>query len=70
MTRPPEAYEIAIPLVMWSAVFEVLLPATNAWSGRAVADPYDVFCYSAGALGAACFWRLWYRRQVGNFAVT
>lgn len=57
---PPEASEIVIPLVIWSVVFESLLPHHSAWQGKAVGDPVDIVCYAAGALAASLFWRFWY----------
>ena len=57
---PPEAVEIVIPLVVWSWVFEVVLPGTELFGRYCVADHRDVLCYAAGALGAAVFWRWWY----------
>jgi hypothetical protein len=61
---PPTAVELAIPLVIWAAVFEVLLPATATWNGLAFPDPVDVLCYAAGGLAAALFWR--WRYGVGQ----
>lgn len=58
---PPQSYEIAIPLVIWAAVFEVILPTTPTWAGLAVPDPNDVLCYALGGLVAVHFWGWWYR---------
>ncbi len=58
---PPRPGELVIPLVLWSWVFEILLPAIDGLGGRFVADHLDVLFYTIGALGAAVFWRLWYR---------
>jgi hypothetical protein len=57
---PPQGHEVVIPLLILALVFEVILPATRAWSGLAAADPNDVLCYAAGGLGAAYFWTSWY----------
>ena len=57
---PPEAYEIIIPVIIWSWVFEIILPATKLLGDLCVADYRDIFCYSAGALGASLFWNWWY----------
>ena len=57
----PRAHEIMIPLLLWSAMFEVWLPATDAYREVAVADPADVLCYATGALVASVVWRVQYR---------
>jgi hypothetical protein len=57
---PPQVYEVVIPLVLWSIVFEAILPDTPAWSGRAIADPLDVLCYTLGAAVALHFWNWYY----------
>ena len=54
---PPRAYEIVIPLLIWSVVFELVLPATLAWSGLAHADPNDVLCYALGGCLSALYWK-------------
>jgi hypothetical protein len=61
---PPQTGEILIPLILWSFAFEVWLPRTEVLRGKAIADPIDIVCYSLGALGAAWFWRFWYRGAV------
>lgn len=58
----PMAHEIAIPLVIFGLIFEVLLPITPGWTGIAIADPYDILCYAMGGLIAAMFWRCRYGR--------
>src|SRR5262245_50409749 len=57
----PHAHEIVIPLLIWAVVFEVILPATRAWAGLAVADPNDVLCYALGGLLAGLYWTWRYR---------
>ena len=57
----PRWYELIIPLVIWSAFFEVLLPLHPSFSSVAVADPVDVVCYIAGTAVAAMIWRYCYR---------
>lgn len=58
--EPPTASEVIIPLVLWSVVFEIILPGT-VWLGRwCVADYRDVLWYSVGALGSGVFWSIWY----------
>ena len=59
--RPPDSVEIVVPLMIWSALFEVV-PLQQIWHIPTVADPYDVFSYSIGALAAAVFWRWYYDR--------
>ena len=61
---PPRSYEILIPLVLWSFVFEVWLPVTALFRGLATADYLDVLSYTCGALAAALFWRWHYRWRV------
>jgi len=56
----PEPMEVAIPLVVWAVVFEVVLPQQPAFAGLAVADPLDVLCYCGGAAVAVCYWRVRY----------
>lgn len=63
---PPHAHEIIIPLVIWAAVFEVLLPATPTWRGLATADPNDVLCYALGGVVAARFWSWRYGKGGGE----
>jgi hypothetical protein len=58
---PPRPRELVIPLVLWSWVFEILLPAIDLLEGRFVADHLDVVYYALGSLGAGAFWRWWYR---------
>jgi hypothetical protein len=56
----PTAGELIIPLVMWSWVFEIVLPATDIFGDWCVADYLDIVCYAVGTLAAAIFWRVWY----------
>lgn len=53
----PEWYEVLIPLVVWSLVFEVVLPLQTVAAVVTVADPANVLAYVSGALIAACDWR-------------
>jgi hypothetical protein len=46
-----------VPLVLWSIVFEIVLPPLGPFRGIAIANPVDVLCYAAGALVGAAFWR-------------
>jgi hypothetical protein len=64
--QPPRSYEILIPLILWSFIFEVWLPGTSLFRGVAFADHLDVLSYTAGALAAAVFWRWFYRKRVAK----
>ena len=56
----PSASELVIPLVIWSWVFEIILPRTDLFGNWCVADYLDVMYYSLGTLLAALFWKWWY----------
>ena len=56
----PRPGELVIPLIVWSWLFEIILPATALFGDACVADYMDIFWYALGALGAAVFWRWWY----------
>jgi hypothetical protein len=60
---PPTRLEIVIALVIWSAMFEVIIPYHKEWKIPTVADPFDVLAYSAGALGSALIWNWYYCRK-------
>jgi len=60
----PEAGELIIPLIIWSWVFEIILPWTDILGERCVADYLDVMHYALGALIAGLFWRWWYGADV------
>ncbi len=59
----PTASEIVVPLVVWSFVFEVWLPHTEALRGRTVGDPADVLWYAIGSMIGVVWWhwRAWTR---------
>ena len=59
---PPRASELLIPLLLWSWVFEMYLPATRMFRGLAISDYRDILSYAFGALFAGIFWRIWYAR--------
>jgi hypothetical protein len=59
----PRPGEIVIPLIVWSWVFEILLPATKWLGDRCVSDYLDVIYYTLGALVAGLFWKWWYRAE-------
>ncbi len=58
---PPGADEILIPLVMWSAIFELYLPHVRHFERLATADPTDILFYTLGALAASVIWQVTYR---------
>ncbi len=60
--RRPDVIEIGIPLIMFAAVFEVILPSTAMFRNKAIADPYDVQCYVLGAIVANGLWQRMYDR--------
>ncbi len=68
---PPHAEEILIPLVLWSAVFELYLPRVEFFQGLAVSDHADILWYAVGALIASVVWGITYRdrKQPGNVPV-
>jgi hypothetical protein len=57
----PTPIDLVVPLVVWSLAFEVILPTLEGWRTIAFPDPGDIVSYAAGGLGAAIFWRWWYR---------
>ena len=58
---PPRLREILIPLLIWSWLFEALLPAAPISQSWCTPDPFDLTFYTLGALLASLFWRCWYR---------
>ncbi|HBE71276.1 MAG TPA: hypothetical protein DDW52_24275 [Planctomycetaceae bacterium] len=60
--RPPEAHEILLPLLVWSVMFELILPAHSYWSRWAVGDPIDIVWYCIGAFVASLCWTRQLRR--------
>jgi len=59
--EPPRPAELVIPLVLWSWVFEIILPAIDGLGDCFYADHLDVMYYAFGTLGAGVFWQWWYR---------
>lgn len=59
--RRPEGFELLIPLAIWTFVFEVWLPQTELFRGRAVGDFRDVLWYTVGTFAASLFWDWWYQ---------
>jgi len=60
---PPRGSEILIPLIIWSWFFEIVLPGVPFFKHLATADCQDILSYTAGALFAAVFWKIWYGRK-------
>ncbi len=58
---PPKYYEIIIPVITWSWIFEVFLPRNPVIGDLAIADPYDIICYCLGGLIAGIIWRFYYK---------
>jgi hypothetical protein len=64
----PHARELVIPLIVWSWLFEIILPETGLLGDRCVADHLDVLYYAIGAVFAGFFWKWWYgRRKYASF---
>jgi hypothetical protein len=51
--QPPTVSEIALYLVVWSVLFEVIGPKIMP---RAVGDPWDVVAYAVGGIFAGWWW--------------
>ncbi len=60
---PPRADEILIPLIVWSAIFELYLPNVKYFRGLATADPTDILWYTVGGLLASVVWQVTYRER-------
>jgi hypothetical protein len=60
---PPDAVEIVVPLIIWSALFAIVFPLQRDWHVPTIADPKDVLSYCLGAMIAAGFWKWHYRRR-------
>jgi hypothetical protein len=62
----PRPGELIIPLIIWSWVFEIILPGIDGLGDRFIADHLDILYYSLGALLAGLFWKSFYnsRRRV------
>ena len=50
--RPPSNAEIALHLLVWSVLFEVIGPHIMRTTG----DPLDVLAYIVGGIAAAFWW--------------
>jgi hypothetical protein len=56
----PQPHELLTIVILWSVLFEIMLPSHPFWSRYATRDPLDVLCYAAGALIGGIFWNAWY----------
>ena len=56
---PPTLLEVIHNWVIFSIVFEVVLPRLSAFDS--VSDPFDCVGYLLGGLGAYLFWKRFYR---------
>jgi hypothetical protein len=66
----PTAFEILIPLILWSWVFEAYLPFTPLFKHLATSDCRDVLAYAIGACMSALIWRFLYQETtVAKFIV-
>ena len=57
----PRGYEIVIPLILWSVVFELWLPRVGPFRELAFSDHADILFYAIGGLPASLFWKRCYR---------
>jgi hypothetical protein len=60
---PPRGAEMLVPLVLWSAIFELWLPHVRYFSHLATADPADILWYAIGGLAASVGWEVLYRER-------
>jgi hypothetical protein len=58
---PPHPFEVFIPLVVWSIMYEIIFPQHPYWSQWTTGDPYDILCYAIGASIALIFWNRFYQ---------
>ncbi len=58
---PPGGSEILIPLILWSALFELWVPRMGPFTELAFSDHIDILFYTIGGLLAALLWKWGYR---------
>jgi len=58
----PTAFEILIPLILWSWVFEAYLPFTSMFKHLATSDYRDVLAYTIGGGLSGLIWRFLYQQ--------
>ena len=63
---PPEWAEVLLPVLAWAWVFEIWMPAIDAFDRVSTADSVDVLCYALGAFVSAGIWR--WRHHSGGVA--
>ncbi len=63
-SSPPRALEIAVCLLFWSIVFEVVLPRTTIFGRFGPGDPLDVLAYAIGGFFGWLWWQHLQRRAV------
>lgn len=54
---PPHAFETLIAIVIWSIVFEILLPETVFFQNWATSDHQDILFYALGGVIATIYWQ-------------
>lgn len=64
----PQCHEVILPLVMWSVVFEIVLPGMREFR-HAHADVNDILAYTVGAALAVCWWEWFYCSGVTEVCV-
>lgn len=67
--EPPRAFEMLFPLLLWSCLFEVVLPITAPWGALTVPDYTDVVWYAVGSFAAGIVWRGFYNPFVARRAL-
>ncbi len=63
-SSPPRPLEIAVCLLFWSVVFELVLPETTVFGRFGAGDPLDVLAYAGGGFFGWAWWEHLGRRQV------
>ena len=55
--QPPRPLEIAVCLLFWSVVFEIVLPRTEVFGHFSAGDPFDVLAYAIGGVIGWIWWK-------------
>jgi hypothetical protein len=53
---PPYAHEILLAVILWSWIFEILLPRVPFFYPYCFSDYKDILFYALGGLAAGLFW--------------